>query len=73
MPMHFCHTFTLLSLSIALYLEGGIHTMEIGSVMFGLQPDGTEVPAKNELGRWNNRECFGFLMEGWLFGCLVVW
>lgn len=34
-----------------LYLEGGIRTSEIGSVMFGLQPDGSEVPADKELVR----------------------
>ena len=34
-----------------LYLEGGIRTSEIGSVMFGLQPDGSEVLADKELVR----------------------
>ncbi len=39
------------ALSCVLYLEGGIRSVEIGSVMFGLQPDGTEKPAVNELVR----------------------
>jgi tryptophanase len=39
------------ALAIALYEAGGIRTVEIGSVMFGLQPDGTEVPAALELVR----------------------
>ena len=39
------------SLSNALYLTGGIRAVEIGSVMFGLQPDGTEKPAEMELVR----------------------
>ena len=39
------------ALSLVLYLEGGIRAAEIGSVMFGLQPDGTERPADLELVR----------------------
>lgn len=39
------------SLANALYLIGGVRGVEIGSVMFGLQPDGTEKPAAMELVR----------------------
>lgn len=39
------------ALSCVLYLEGGIRAAEIGSVMFGRQPDGTEKPADLELVR----------------------
>ncbi len=39
------------SLNNALYLMGGVRGVEIGSVMFGLHPDGTETPAANELVR----------------------
>ncbi len=39
------------SLNNALYLLGGIRAVEIGSVMFGLQPDGSEKPASMELVR----------------------
>jgi tryptophanase len=39
------------SLNNALYLIGGIRGAEIGSVMFGRQPDGTERPASAELVR----------------------
>ncbi|MBL8955363.1 MAG: tryptophanase [Myxococcaceae bacterium] len=39
------------ALSIALYREGGLRSCEIGSVMFGLQPDGSERPAAMELVR----------------------
>jgi tryptophanase len=39
------------ALAVALYETGGIRSCEIGSVMFGRQPDGTEVPAAMELVR----------------------
>ena len=39
------------ALSLVLYLEGGGRSVEIGSVMFGLQPDGSEKPAAMELVR----------------------
>jgi tryptophanase len=39
------------ALAVALYLEGGIRSCEIGTVMFGLKPDGTEVAAPMDLVR----------------------
>jgi tryptophanase len=39
------------ALACALYREGGIRGCEIGSVMFGLHPDGSEQPAPMELVR----------------------
>jgi len=39
------------ALAIALYREGGIRGCEIGSVMFGMHPDGTETPGPMELVR----------------------
>jgi tryptophanase len=39
------------SLAIALYQAGGIRSCEIGTVMFGRQPDGSESPAAMELVR----------------------
>jgi tryptophanase len=39
------------ALAAAIYLEGGVRTCEIGSVMFGQQPDGSERPAARELVR----------------------
>ncbi len=39
------------ALAAAIYIEGGIRTCEIGSVMFGQQPDGAERPAARELVR----------------------
>ena len=39
------------ALSIALYEAGGIRSVEIGTVMFGRHPDGSETPAALELVR----------------------
>ncbi len=39
------------SLAVALYREGGIRGCEIGTVMFGQHPDGSETPAAMELVR----------------------
>jgi tyrosine phenol-lyase len=39
------------ALAVALYEVGGIRSCEIGSVMFGRRPDGSEVPARVELVR----------------------
>ena len=39
------------ALAVALYEAGGIRSCEIGSVMFGKQPDGSEKPAAMELVR----------------------
>ncbi|MDR2988162.1 MAG: hypothetical protein LBV34_25335, partial [Nocardiopsaceae bacterium] len=39
------------ALTCALYLEGGVRSCEIGTVMFGLRPDGTEAPAAMDLVR----------------------
>jgi tryptophanase len=39
------------ALACALYREGGIRACEIGSVMFGRHPDGSETPAAMELVR----------------------
>jgi tryptophanase len=39
------------ALAIALYREGGIRGCEIGTVMFGRQPDGAEAPAAMDLVR----------------------
>jgi tryptophanase len=39
------------ALAIALYREGGIRGCEIGTVMFGRHPDGSEVPAPMDLVR----------------------
>ncbi|MDP9073790.1 MAG: tryptophanase [Actinomycetota bacterium] len=39
------------SLAVALYESGGIRACEIGTVMFGAQPDGTELPAAMDLVR----------------------
>jgi tryptophanase len=39
------------ALAVALYIEGGIRSCEIGTVMFGAKPDGTEAPAAMDLVR----------------------
>jgi len=39
------------ALSVALYELGGVRSVEIGTVMFGRQPDGSEVPAAMDLVR----------------------
>jgi tryptophanase len=39
------------AVAVALYEAGGIRSCEIGTVMFGRQPDGTEVPASMDLVR----------------------
>jgi tryptophanase len=39
------------ALAVALYREGGIRGCEIGTVMFGKRPDGTEAPAAMDLVR----------------------
>ncbi len=39
------------ALACALYTEGGVRSCEIGTVMFGLHPDGTETPAPMDLVR----------------------
>ncbi len=39
------------ALAVALYEAGGIRTCEIGTVMFGRRPDGSEVPAALDLVR----------------------
>ena len=39
------------ALAVALYEEGGVRSAEIGTVMFGRQPDGSQVPAALDLVR----------------------
>jgi tryptophanase len=39
------------ALAVALYREGGVRSCEIGTVMFGSKPDGTEAPAAMDLVR----------------------
>jgi tryptophanase len=39
------------ALAVSLYLEGGIRSSEIGTVMFGRHPDGSEEPAAMDLVR----------------------
>ena len=39
------------AVAVALYEIGGIRSCEIGTVMFGRQPDGSEIPAAMDLVR----------------------
>jgi tryptophanase len=39
------------ALAVALYEAGGVRSIEIGTVMFGRQPDGSEIPAALDLVR----------------------
>ena len=39
------------ALAVALYEVGGVRSCEIGTVMFGRQPDGRELPARFDLVR----------------------
>ncbi|HUO12004.1 MAG TPA: tryptophanase, partial [Caulobacteraceae bacterium] len=39
------------ALAVALYVEGGVRSCEIGTVMFGRRPDGSEAPAPMDLVR----------------------
>jgi tryptophanase len=39
------------ALTVALYGAGRVHSVEIGTVMFGRHPDGSEVPAALDLVR----------------------
>lgn len=45
------HEYPAWALSDVLYVEGGVRSVEIGSVMFGRQPDGSEKPSALELVR----------------------
>jgi tryptophanase len=40
-----------IALANALYVEGGVRSVEIGTLMFGLRPDGSEAPAAMDLVR----------------------
>jgi tyrosine phenol-lyase len=62
-------SFPAQALAVELYIEGGIRGVEIGSFMFGKQPDGSEVPAKQELlrlalpRRTYNKGHFDYIVE----------
>ena len=45
------HLFPAQALACEIYLEGGIRTVEIGSLMFGKEVDGEFIPAQMELVR----------------------
>ncbi|MFV2013807.1 MAG: tryptophanase [Candidatus Heimdallarchaeota archaeon] len=51
LPQIPCEMFPAQALSCEIYLEGGIRTVEIGSLMFGTEKDGEFVPAQMELVR----------------------
>ncbi len=76
------------ALAVELYRVGGIRGCEIGTVMFGRQPDGTEVPADMDLVRLAIPrrvytqshidyviECFEEVVKrkDGLSGCRIVW
>ncbi len=76
------------ALAVALYITGGIRCAEIGSLMFGRQPDGSEKPAAMEFVRMAMPrrvytqsqadyivECFELLLESKdeLSGYEIVW
>lgn len=76
------------SLAVALYKQAGVRGVEIGSFMFGKQPDGSEKPAKHELlrlaipRRTYNKSHFDYIADSFasimdqkdhLKGLKIVW